>query len=57
MKFLAYSCTFSVMFKGILNETLGLKETVLFERTSEVIKIVLCSSRVSHFRYLDLFDM
>ena len=37
-----------------------LKETLLFQRTFEVIKIGLHSCRVSHFSfeiYLDLFDM
>ena len=37
----------------------GLKKTLLFERTFEVIKIDLYNSRVftSVLRYLDLFDM
>ena len=33
---------------------IGLKETLLFERTNEVIKIAFCSSRVSHFS-LEIF--
>ena len=40
--------------KGIWNEKIGLKETLLFGRTFEVIKIYLYSCRVSHFS-LEIF--
>ena len=40
--------------KGIWNEKFGLKKTLLFERTFEIIKIGLHSSRVSHFS-LEIF--
>ena len=36
------------MLKGTWNEKFGLKKTILFERTFEVIKIGLYSCRVSH---------
>ena len=41
-------------FKGYRNEKFGWKKTLLFERTFEVIKIGLCSSRVSDFS-LEIF--
>ena len=36
--------------KGIWNEKFDLKKTLLFERTFEVIKVVLYNCHVSHFR-------
>ena len=42
------------MLKGIWNERFGLKKTSLFERTCEVKKIGLYSSRVCHFS-LEIF--
>ena len=43
-----------VHLKGIWNEIVGLKETLLYERTFEVIKIYLYSCRVSHIS-LEIF--
>ena len=37
--------------KGYMKWKIGLKETLLFERTFEVIKIGLYSCRVSHFSF------
>ena len=43
-----------ITLKGIWNEKFGLKKTLVFERTFQVIKIGLYSCRVSHFS-LEIF--
>ena len=55
-KILGKLCMQLCLLKGIWNEIVGLKETILYERTFEVTKIGLYSCRVSHIS-LGLFDM
>ena len=45
-----------ITLKGIWNEKFGLKKTLVFERTFQVIKIGLYSCRVSHFS-LEIFGL